>query len=47
MIYTLRMLKFDVNNEGNNEPLLLKKAMHYTDWPKWKDVIQVKYDSLI
>ena len=47
MVHTLRMLESNVNNEGDDEPNSLKQAMHRADWPKWKEAMQVEYDSLI
>ncbi len=47
MVYTLRMLEFNINNEGDNKSNSLKQAMYHINWPKWKEALQVKYDSLI
>ena len=47
MVQTLRMLESNVDNKGDDEPNTLKQAMHCSDWHKWKEVMQIEYDSLI
>lgn len=47
MVQILRMLEFNVNNAGDDQPNSPKQAMYHTNWPKLKEAIQVEYDSLI
>ena len=47
MVQTLRMLVANVDNKGDDEPDTLKQAIRYSDWPKWKEAMQAKYDSLM
>ena len=47
MVKTLRMLKSNLDNKRDDEPNSLSQAVHCTHWPKWEEVMQAKYDSLI
>ncbi len=47
MVQILRMLESNIDNEGDIEPNSLNQAMHRTDWLKWKEALQAKYDSII
>lgn len=43
----MRILESNVDNEGDNKPNSVNQAMHHTDWLKWKEAMQAKYNSLI
>ncbi len=47
MVQTLRILESNMDNEGDDEPNSLNQAMHRTDWLKWKEAMQAKYNFLI
>ena len=47
MVWVLRTLNTNVDNEGPDEPATLEEAMSRHDWPEWKKAIESKYNSLI
>lgn len=47
MVRVLRMLSFNVDNEGVDKPASLKKAMARHDWPQRKMAIERESKSLI
>lgn len=47
IVQILRLLEANVDNKEDDEPNILKQAMRRSDWPKWKEAMQAKYDSLI
>ena len=47
MVQTLRMLEANIDKKGDDESGILKEAIYRSDWPKWKEAMQAKYDSLI
>ena len=36
-----------MDNKEDDEPNSLSQVIYCVDWPKWKEDIQVKYDSRI
>ena len=47
MVIVLAMLTTSADNADTNEPFTLKQAQVSLHWPKFKNVMQQEYDSLI
>ncbi len=47
MVQTLIMLESNLDNKGDDKPNTFKQAIRRLDWLKWREAMQVEYDSLI
>ncbi len=47
MIQTLSILKFNLDNKGDDKPNTNKQAISLLNCPKWREMMQVEYNSLI
>lgn len=47
MVQTSRILVVNIKNKDDNEPNNLNQAIRRSDWPKRKEAMEAKYNSLI
>lgn len=47
MVQVFRMVEANRDNTGNYKPNHLKQAIHYLVWPRYKEIMQAKYNFFI
>ena len=46
-IFAFQVALYTIRNDEDPEPQNMEECQHINDWPKWKEVMQAKLNSLM